>query len=105
MEPAASETERLLKKPVLNRLSNIRKKLQGMTAPEIAGQTWLRAQRASYRALRRVIDKPNAVFITNSDLGRALGGKPLAEVAARIRERREPRLLPGLSNLPQTVAT
>jgi hypothetical protein len=87
----------------LNRLSNIRSRLQGMTAQEVAGETMLRVRRATYRALRRAADKPHATFITDMELQRALGGEPMAEVAARIRERRAPRLLPGLSDLPQTV--
>jgi len=74
-----------------------------MTAQEVASETLLRVRRAVYRAWRRASDRPYATFITDNDFQRALGGAPLAEVAARIRERRAPRLLPGLSDLPQTV--
>lgn len=74
-----------------------------MTAQEVAAETLLRIRRATYRAWRRLSDQPYATFITDQDLQRALGAAPLSEVAARLRERREPRLLPGLSDLPQTV--
>ena len=74
-----------------------------MTAREVAGESLLRLRRAAYRAVRRVGDKPGATFITDDDLQRATGGADLAEVAARIRERREPRLLAGLGDLTQTV--
>jgi Heparinase II/III-like protein/Heparinase II/III N-terminus len=74
-----------------------------MTAQEVAGETLLRVRRAAYRALRRASDKADATFITDRDLQRALGGAAIAEVAARIRERRAPRLLSGLGDLPQTV--
>lgn len=74
-----------------------------MTVQEIAGESWLRCRRAAYRALRRAADKPHATFISDGDLQRALADAPLDEVAARIRERRAPRLLPAFSDLPQTV--
>jgi hypothetical protein len=104
-EPSAGEAHLQLREPGtdLNRISNLRNRLQGMTTQEVAGETLLRVRRAAYRALRRIGDKPQATFITDADFRRSLGGKPLAEVAAHIRERREPRLLPGLSDLPQTV--
>jgi Heparinase II/III-like protein/Heparinase II/III N-terminus len=74
-----------------------------MTMQEVAGESWLRCRRAAYRTLRRAGDKLDATFITDADLQRALGDAPLDEVAARIRERRAPRLLHGFSDLPQTV--
>jgi hypothetical protein len=74
-----------------------------MTAKEVAGESLLRARRAAYRAVRRASDKHDATFITDEELRRALGGQALANVAARIRERREPRLLAGLGDLPQTA--
>lgn len=74
-----------------------------MTAQEIAGESWLRARRAVYRALRQAGDRPHTTFISDRALERALAGAPLAEVAARLRERREPRLLAGLGDLAQTV--
>lgn len=87
----------------MNRLTNIRTRLRGMTMQEVAGESWLRCRRAAYRALRRAGDKRDATFITDRELERALGGMPLTEAAARIRERRAPRLLPAFSDLPQTV--
>ncbi|MFL6215279.1 MAG: alginate lyase family protein [Blastocatellia bacterium] len=87
----------------MSRISNIRSRLQGMTAKEIAGESLLRVSRLAYRAVRRAADNLGATFITDDDLRRALGGVDLADVAARLRERREPRLLPGLGDLPQTA--
>jgi hypothetical protein len=74
-----------------------------MTAKEVAGESLLRVRRTAYRAVRRAGDKLGATFITDDELRRALGDQDLSEVAARLRERREPRLLAGLSDLPQTV--
>jgi Heparinase II/III-like protein/Heparinase II/III N-terminus len=74
-----------------------------MTAQQVAGETLLRMRRAAYRALRRAGDELGATFITDHDLQRALGGAALAEVAARIRERRAPRLLPAFSDLADTA--
>jgi hypothetical protein len=74
-----------------------------MTAKEVAGESLLRVRRTAYRAVRRAGDKLGATFITDENLRRALGGEAMADVAARIRERREPRLLAGLGNLPQTA--
>src|SRR5690348_16730141 len=74
-----------------------------MTAKEVAGESLLRARRAAYRGVRRAGDKLGATFITDEELRRALGGRAMPDVAARLRERREPRLLAGLGDLPQTA--
>jgi Heparinase II/III N-terminus/Heparinase II/III-like protein len=89
----------------LKRLSKVREKLKGMTPQEIAAESLLRARRRTSRAIRRASDDPYKTYVSDRELSRSLGGEPTGRVAARIRERREFRLTPGLSDLARTVET
>ena len=75
-----------------------------MTPRELAGEASRRARRLISRAISRASDSPQTTFVSDADLQRSLGGKSIAEVAATIRTSREPRVLPGLTDLDSTVA-
>jgi Heparinase II/III N-terminus/Heparinase II/III-like protein len=89
----------------LKRPFTIREKIEGMTARELAGEALLRARRRISRAMNRATDKPNSTYVSDEALRRSLNGKSVAEVAARIRDHDQPRLLPGLADLARTAAT
>ena len=76
-----------------------------MTAREIGGEVLLRARKKFARAVRRGLSTPQQAFISDDELRRSLNGRTLAETAARIRERRDGRLTPGLSDLEATSET
>jgi hypothetical protein len=75
-----------------------------MTPGELAGEASLRARRRISRAISRASDNPQTTYVSDADLQRSLGGKSIAEVASRIRTSREPRVIPGLTDLNSTVA-
>ncbi|HKP86275.1 MAG TPA: heparinase II/III family protein, partial [Blastocatellia bacterium] len=89
----------------MKQLSTIREKLKGMTPQEIAGEVLLRIQRRASRAISRASDTTGSAYITDKDLRRSLKGVPVADVAKRMRERREPRLTAGLADLDRTSAS
>jgi hypothetical protein len=89
----------------LKRFSKAREKLKGMTPQEIAAESLLRARRRTSRAMRRASDHPVKTYISDKQLRRSLGKETPGRVAASIRERREYRLTPGLSDLARTVET
>lgn len=72
---------------------------------ELASEASLRAQRRVSRAMSRATDKPNSTFVSDEALRRSLNGRSVAEVAARIRDHSQPRLLPGLADVARTAAT
>ena len=76
-----------------------------MTPQEIAAESLLRARRQTSRAINRASDDPYKTYVSDKELRRSLGGKPLERVAARIRESGSARLTPGLSDLSRTAET
>ena len=72
---------------------------------ELASEALLRARRRISRAMNRATDKPNSTYVSDEALRRSLNGQSVAEVAARIRDHSQPRLLPGLADLARTAAT
>jgi hypothetical protein len=76
-----------------------------MTPQEVAAESLLRARRRTSRAIYRASDDPFKTYVSDKELRRSLGGKSLESVASRLRERREGRLTPGLSDLSGTVET
>ncbi len=75
-----------------------------MTPRELAGEASQRARRQISRAISRASDSPQTTYVSDADLQRSLGGKSIAEVASTIRTSREPRVVPGLTDLESTVA-
>jgi Heparinase II/III N-terminus/Heparinase II/III-like protein len=75
-----------------------------MTPRELAGEASQRARRQISRAISRASDSPQTTYVSDADLQRSLGGKSIAEVAWTIRTSREPRVVPGLTDLDSTVA-
>ncbi|MEK6299578.1 MAG: alginate lyase family protein [Acidobacteriota bacterium] len=76
-----------------------------MTAHEIGAELLLRARKKLARAVGGKLSSPVNAFISDSELRRSLGASTLAEAAARIRQRRESRLTPGLADLETTAET
>ena len=74
-----------------------------MTPRELAGEVSQRARNRIAGALRRASDNPQSTYVSDADLRRALGRNSIADVAARIRTKPAPRLVPGLSDLNSTV--
>jgi hypothetical protein len=75
-----------------------------MTASELAGEALLRARRRISRAISRAGDTPQSTHISEAYLRRSLNARSVSEIALRIRERREPRILHGLAD-PSGTAT
>jgi hypothetical protein len=75
-----------------------------MTPGELAGAASRRARRRISRAISRASDSPQTTYVSDADLQRSLGDKSISEVASTIRTSREPRILPGLTDLDSTVA-
>ncbi|HVG20031.1 MAG TPA: alginate lyase family protein [Blastocatellia bacterium] len=76
-----------------------------MTPQDVAAESLLRARRRASRAIRRASDDPFKTYISDEQLRRSLGGGPTDRAATTVRERREFRLTPGLSDLARTVET
>lgn len=76
-----------------------------MTPREVAAESLLRARRRASRAIRRASDDLFKSYISDKELRRSLGNEPFDATASSIRERREFRLTPGLSDLARTVET
>jgi hypothetical protein len=89
----------------LKRPFTIREKIEGMTVRELAGEALLRARRLISRAKNRATDNPNSTYVSDDALRRSLDGKSVSEIAARIRDHSQPRLLPGLAGLARTATT
>ncbi|MCI0488098.1 MAG: heparinase II/III family protein [Blastocatellia bacterium] len=88
---------------MLERLSKIREKLRGLTAREAGAEALLRAQRYARRAIDRASDRPDATYITDSDLKRSMANVSPASALARLRKRAWPHLTVGLSDLARTA--
>lgn len=73
-----------------------------MTPGELAAEAALRARRVVSRTLSRLVDDPQASYISDEELARSLDGHSLAEVSARLREGRGTCLTPGLADLAAT---
>lgn len=74
-----------------------------MSAGDVAAEVFIRGRRQVARSLARISDRPDSAYITDKQLDRSLKGQPLADVAARLRERRDMRLTAGLQDLDGTA--
>src|SRR5512143_3572715 len=75
-----------------------------MTARELAREASSRARRRISRAISRATNSRQTTYLSDADLERSIRGKTIAEVASRIRSNREPRVIPGLTDLIATTA-
>src|SRR5262245_42263140 len=75
-----------------------------MSVRELAAESFLRARRIVSRSIDRITEDREAAFISDAALQRALSGKSVADIVARVKERREPHLLRGFANIQQTAA-
>ena len=74
-----------------------------MTPGELAREASSRARRRISRAISRATNSRQTTYVSDADLERSLRGKAIAEVATRIRSSREPRVIPGLTDLIATT--
>lgn len=70
----------------------------------LAGEAFLRTRRVISRRISRVLDSQRKAYISDKTLRRSLGGRPIGEITARIREGRKPALTRGLKELASTVS-
>ena len=75
-----------------------------MTPRELAGEASRRARRRISRAISRATNSPQTSYVSDAELRRSLGGKSIADVAARIRASVGRCLVPGFTDLNSTVA-
>jgi hypothetical protein len=76
-----------------------------MSPREIVAEVLIRARRQVSQNLSRAGDRPGSTYISDKELARALGRRPLEEVFEQLRARTEMRLTPGLADLARTAQT
>ena len=72
---------------------------------QLASEALLRGRRRISRAMSRATDRANSTYVSDEALRRSLNGRSVAEVAARIRDHSQPRILLGLADVARTAAT
>jgi hypothetical protein len=84
-------------------IKSIQKKLQGLTASEIAGEAILRARRAIAHAASRASSSIDSAYVSDDDLKLSLNGRPVSEIAERLREPGRISITAGISEIEETA--